>query len=146
MQTQTTYHSLATLAAYVEREIAAIPAGTRRALAHGPAAEAVSAALALKGYDVQRSGAPSWTGLDLVFADGGSDKAMTPLQLDRVIAALNPEARVVLITPDLSHRLERRLRAAGFLVRIRGADATGPVSGTPYVYDAVLVRRRHSLR
>src|SRR5262245_46708464 len=107
MQTQPTFDSLAALASYAEREIEDAPAGGRLALVSGVASEAVGATLAHKGYAVQRSGAQPWAGIDLVFAAGSSDTLMTPLLLDRVLLALNPDARVILVTPDPSNRLER---------------------------------------
>jgi hypothetical protein len=155
MQTQTNLDSVLGLLRYVEREIDAVPAGSRQALVTGPHTEALETALEHKGYAIDRSGSQAWADLDLVVAAGAGDGLRAPFLLDRAILALNPEARVILATPELSHRLESRLRAAGFLVRIRALDAaagehdvqaTALAKGSPFVYDAVLVRRRQSRR
>jgi hypothetical protein len=155
MQTQTTLDSVFGLLRYVEREIEAVPAGSRQALVAAPHTEVLEAALERKGYAIDRSGSHAWAEIDLVVAAGADVGLRSPFLLDRAIFALNPEARVILASPELSHRLESRLRAAGFLVRIKALDAaagehdlqaTTVAKGSALVYDAVLVRRRQSRR
>src|SRR5262245_31194580 len=157
MKTQTTLDSIQALVRYAEREIEGVPAGSRQALVTGPTTETLETALARKGYTIDRSGSHAWANLDLVIAAGTGDGLRAPFLLERAILALNPEARLILATPELSHRLESRLRAAGFLVRIRALDAAAAgdhdlqasaaaTGGTPFLYDAILVRRRQSRR
>lgn len=156
MQTQKTFEQAEALVSYVEQEIREVPTGSRLAWVSGPATEAVTRTLMRKGYCVQASNSTPRQGLDLVVVMN-ADETFAPAVAESAVLSLNHEGRLIVAEAEPSQRQERRLRAHGFLVRIKRlgpVDLDDELSGTVaaaspsalHIYDAHLVRRRQSLR